>query len=51
MHQTLQEATKSKVQKTQDIDPDLQKKLVCEELLEKLGRIKDFYQITASNVY
>ena len=51
MHQTLEEATKSKVQGKKDLDPSLQKKLIREEVLEKLGRIKDFYQITASNVY
>jgi len=51
MHQTLQAATESKVQRKNDIDPNLQEKLICEEVLEKLGTVKDFYQITASNVY
>ena len=51
MHQTLEEATKSKVQGKKNLDPNLQKKLIREEVLEKLGRIKDFYQITARNVY
>ena len=51
MHETLQEATKSKVQKKQDIDPKIQEKLVCEEVLTKLGHIRDFYKITANNIY
>ena len=51
MHETLQEATKSKVQRKKDIDPNLQQKLVCEEVLEKLGKIKDFYKVEAGNVY
>ena len=51
MHKTLEEATKSKVQKKQDIDPKIQEKLVCEEVLTKLGHIRDFYKITANNIY
>ena len=51
MNQTLEKATKSKVKKQKDIDPKLQEKLVCEEVLEKLGHIKDFYKIDAVNVY
>ena len=51
MHETLQEATKSKVQRKKDIDPNLQQKLVCEEVLTKLGHIRDFYKITAKNIY
>ena len=51
MHETLQEATKSKVQRKKDIDPNLQQKLVCEEVLTRLGHIRDFYKITANNIY
>ena len=51
MVQTLAEATKSNVQEKSKIAPELQKKLVCEEVLEKLGTVKDFYKIDASNVY
>ena len=51
MHETLQEATKSKVQRKKDIDPNLQQKLVCEEVLTKLGHIRDLYKITANNIY
>ena len=51
MSPTLEKAAKSNVQKKQDIDPNLQEKLVCEEVLDKLGRIKNFYKITAKNVY
>ena len=51
MNQTLEKATKSKVEKKADIDPKLQQKLVCEEVLAKLGYVKNFYKITAKNVY
>ena len=51
MSQTLEKIVKSKVRKNKDLDPKLQEKLVCEEVLNKLGRIKNFYQITAKNVY
>jgi len=51
MNQTLEKATKSKVKKQQDIDPKLQEKLVREEVLAKLGYIKDFYKIDAVNIY
>ena len=48
---TLKDAVKSKVQKNNDIDPKLQQKLVCEEVLQKLGKVKDLHQINAVNVY
>ena len=51
MVQTLAEATKSIVQEKSAIGPELQKKLVCEEVLDKLGTVKDFYKIDAKNVY
>jgi hypothetical protein len=51
MSPTLEKAAKSNVQKKQDIDPNLQEKLVREEVLDKLGTVKDFYKITAKNVY
>ena len=51
MVQTLAEATKSNVQEKAKIAPALQEKLVCEEVLEKLGTVKDFYKIDANNVY
>ena len=51
MHQTLEEASKSKVQKRGELDPIIQEKLICEEVLNKLGRVKDFYKVTARNVY
>ena len=51
MSQTLAKAAKRKVQKKTDIDPKLQQKLVCEEVLQKLGRVKDLHQINAVNVY
>ena len=51
MVQTLAEATKSNVQEKAKMAPELQKKLVCEEVLNKLGTVKDFYKIDAKNVY
>ena len=51
MVQTLAEATKSIVQEKSAIGPALQEQLVREEVLEKLGTVKDFYKIDASNVY
>ena len=51
MVQTLAEATKSNVQDKAKMAPELQKKLVCEEVLDKLGTVKDFYKIDAKNVY
>ena len=51
MNQTLEKSTKSKIERQKDIDPKLQEKLVCEEVLAKLGYIKDFYKIDAHNVY
>ena len=51
MVQTLAEATKSIVQEKSEIGPALQEKLICEEVLNKLGNVKDFYKIDASNVY
>jgi|TARA_R110000824_G_scaffold104341_1_gene247595 hypothetical protein len=51
MSQTLAKAAKRKVQKKNTIDPELQQKLVCEEILQKLGTVKDFHKINAVNVY
>ena len=51
MVQTLAEATKSNVQEKAKMSPELQKKLVCEEVLDKLGTVKDLYKIDAKNVY
>ena len=51
MSKTLEATVKSKVQKQNNIDPKLQEKLICEEILQKLGKVKDFHQINAVNVY
>ena len=51
MSQTLEKAAKRKVQKKNDIDPKLQQKLVCEEVLQKLGTVEDLHKINAVNVY
>ena len=48
---TLKDAVKSKVRKKNIIDPKLQEKLVREEVLQKLGKVKDLHQINAVNVY
>lgn len=48
---TLKDAVKSKVQKKNVIDPKLQQKLICEEILQKIGEVKDFHKINAVNVY
>ena len=51
MVETLAEATKSSVQEKSKITPALQEQLVREEVLERLGTVKDFYRIDAKNVY
>ena len=51
MVQTLAEATKGIVQEKSKITHELQEKLVCEEVLNKLGTVKDFYKITSRNIY
>ena len=51
MVQTLAEVAKSTVQEKSKITPALQEKLVCEEILNKLGTVKDFYKIEAGNIY
>ena len=51
MVETLAEATKGIVQEKSKISPALQEQLVREEVLERLGTVKDFYKIDASNVY
>ena len=51
MSQTLEKAVKSRVRKKKELNPNLQEKLVCEEVLNKLGEIKNFYKVTAKNVY
>jgi len=51
MNQTLEQATKSNVERQKEIGPKLQEKLVCEEVLTRLGHIRDFYKITAKNIY
>ena len=51
MVETLAEATKSSVQEKSKITPALQEQLVREEVLERLGTVRDFYKIDAKNVY
>jgi len=51
MNQTLEKAVKSRVRRKKELDPHLQEKLVCEEVLNKLGKIKNFDKVTAKNVY
>ncbi len=51
MHQTLQTAAKSKVQKKSQISSDLQNDLVCQEVLKKLGKVSSLHGIVAYNVF
>ena len=51
MHKTLEKAVKSNVQKKNEINPEMQNKLVCEEILSRLGTIKDLHQVNAHNVF
>ena len=51
MHQTLQAAVKNNVQNKSSINVDLQRDLVCQEVLSKLGRVKHYHGIMAFNVF
>lgn len=51
MNQTLQTAAKSNVQKKAKISGKLQEELICQEVLERLGYVNNFYKITAGNVF
>jgi hypothetical protein len=51
MSKTLASIVKKKVQEQIKLDPTLQKKLICDEVLETLGKVKDLHQINAVNVY
>ena len=51
MAKSLKKSIEDNVQKMNDFSSDVQQTLVCEEVLEKLGVVNDFHQITASNVF
>ena len=51
MSNSLQSDAKKSVQRKSDIKPDFQNDLICQEVLDKLGVVNDFHQITANNVF
>ena len=51
MAKSLKSSIEDNVQKMNDFSSDVQQTLVCEEVLEKLGVVNDFHQITAKNVF
>tara|TARA_R100001143_G_scaffold19591_1_gene20990 strand:- start:86 stop:397 length:312 start_codon:yes stop_codon:yes gene_type:complete len=51
MHQTLDKAVKSNVQKKNQMGLEMQKELVCKEVLQTLGPVKDLFEVIARNVY
>ncbi len=52
MEQTLEKATKSKVQKMKDIiSPELHNELICQEVMDRLGIVNNFFKIEAHNVF
>ena len=51
MSGSLQSDAKKNVQRKSDIRPDFQKDLICQEVLDQLGVVNDFHQITAKNVF
>ena len=51
MAKSLKKSIEDNVQKMNDFSSDVQQTLVCEEVLEKLGVVNDFHQITAKNVF
>ena len=51
MAKSLKKSIEDNVQKMNEFASDIQQALVCEEVLEKLGVVNDFHQITAKNVF
>ena len=51
MHQTLRAAAKDNVQQMNKISPELQHDLVCQEVLNKLGKVSSLHGVKAFNVY
>ena len=51
MHQTLEKAAKDNVQRKNQMGSEMQNKLVCQEILNRLGTVKDLFQVVARNIY
>ena len=51
MHQTLEKAAKDNVRKKNQMGSEMQKELICKEVLQTLGPVKDLFQVVARNVY
>ena len=51
MHQTLEKAAKDNVRKKSHMSSDMQKELICKEVLQALGPVKDLFEVMARNVY
>ena len=51
MAKSLKSSIEDNVQKMNSFSSDIQQTLLCEEVLEKLGVVNDFHQITAKNVF
>ena len=51
MAKSLKNAVDSNVDKMKSLSADIQADLICEEVLNKLGVVNDFHQITANNVF
>ena len=51
MAKSLKKAVEDNVQRMQEFSEDMQKGLICQEVLEQLGVVNDFHQITAKNVF
>ena len=51
MHQTLEKAAKDNVQRKNQMGSAMQKELICKEVLQTLGPVKDLFEVMARNVY
>ena len=51
MHQTLEKAAKDNVQRKSHMSSDMLKELICKEVFQTLGPVKDLFQVVARNVY
>ena len=51
MAKSLKSSIEDNVQKMNSFSSDIQQTLLCEEVLEKLGVVNDFHQITPKNVF
>ena len=51
MHQTLEKAAKDNVRKKNQMGSEMQKELICKEVLQTLCPVKDLFEVMARNVY